>query len=223
MAFGKSARSPADSTGHLCRLLLAADRSATMGIRGRTYFLGAQKDRYLRRRDVDGMRQKGERLKKLVRLLPQGRVDLEAPFCEDGRGACAQGRQTMLDPFIPFRIERLLRCRNPICGRFGAFDKRYLCEEPTGESLAALFGRRAGGREPRLRHSKTLRDLNAGSGTGRPNARCERSVVRRSDRLDLGTPRPMRSGNQILAQATTKMTHCMQASRRSGEDATAAL
>ena len=84
-----------------------------MGIRGRTYFLGAQKDRYLRRRDVDGMRQKGERLKKLVRLLPQGRVDLEAPFCEDGRGACAQGRQTMLDPFVPFRIERLPRCRNP--------------------------------------------------------------------------------------------------------------
>jgi hypothetical protein len=39
-----------------------------MGIRSRTYFLGAQKDRYLRRRDVDGMRQKGERLKKLVRL-----------------------------------------------------------------------------------------------------------------------------------------------------------
>ena len=73
-----------------------------MGIRGRTYFLGAQKDRYLRRRDVDGMRQKDERLKKLVRLLPQGRVDLEAPFCEDGRGACAQGRQTMLDRFVPF-------------------------------------------------------------------------------------------------------------------------
>jgi hypothetical protein len=36
------------------------------------------------------MRQKGERLKKLVRLLPndgQGRFDMEAPFSEDGRGA----------------------------------------------------------------------------------------------------------------------------------------
>jgi hypothetical protein len=50
-----------------------------MGIRGRTYFLGAQKDKYLRRCEVDGMRQKGERLKKLVRLLPndgQGRFDM---------------------------------------------------------------------------------------------------------------------------------------------------
>jgi len=128
----------------------AADRSATMGIRGRTYFLGAQKDKYFRRCEADGMRQKGERLKKLVRLVPndgQGRFDMEAPFSEGG------------------------------------------------------------------------------SGMGRPNARGERSLVRRSDRLDLGTPRPMRSGNQILAQATTKMTHCMQATRRSGEaaDATATL
>jgi hypothetical protein len=128
----------------------AADRSATMGIRGRTYFLGAQKDKYFRRCEADGMRQKGERLKKLVRLVPndgQGRFDMEAPFSEGG------------------------------------------------------------------------------SGMGRPNARGERSLVRRSDRLDLGTPRPMRNGNQILAQATTKMTHCMQATRRLGEaaDATAAL
>jgi hypothetical protein len=94
----------------------AADRSATMGIRGRTYFLGAQKDKYLTRCETDGMRQKEERLKKLVRLLPndgQGRFDMEAPFSEDGRGACAQGRQTMLDPFVSFRVERLLRCRNP--------------------------------------------------------------------------------------------------------------
>ena len=52
-----------------------------MGIRGRTYFLGAQKDRYLRRRDVDGMRQNGERLKKLVRLLPN-----------DGQGRSIRGR-----------------------------------------------------------------------------------------------------------------------------------
>ena len=54
-----------------------------MGIRGRTYFLGAQKDKYLTRCETDGMRQKEERLKKLVRLLPndgQGRFDMEAPF-----------------------------------------------------------------------------------------------------------------------------------------------
>ena len=54
-----------------------------MGIRGRTYFLGAQKDKHLRRCEADGMRQKGERLKKLVRLLPndgQGRFDMEAPL-----------------------------------------------------------------------------------------------------------------------------------------------
>ena len=90
--------------------------SRSVGHYGHTWshvFSRAQKDKYLRRCDVDGMRQKGERLKKLVRLLPQGRVDLEAPFCEDGRGECAQGRQTMLDPFVPFRIERLPRCRNP--------------------------------------------------------------------------------------------------------------
>ena len=31
-------------------------------------------------------------------------------------------------------------------------------KSPTGASLAALFGRRAGGREPQLRHSKTLHD-----------------------------------------------------------------
>ena len=104
-----------------------------MGIRGRTYFLGAQKDKYLRRCEADGMRQKGERLKKLVRLLPndgQGRFDMEAPFSEDGRGACAQGRQTMLDPFVSFRIERLLRCRNPNLWAIWSFDKQYLCEEP---------------------------------------------------------------------------------------------
>ena len=59
-------------------------------------------------------------------------------------------------------------------------------KSPTGESLAALLVRAAGGREPRLRHSKTLHDLKAGSGTGHSNARCERSVMRRSDRLDLG-------------------------------------
>ena len=115
----------ADDPGFLRRPLMtgfhgtntpAADRSATMGIRGRTYFLGAQKDKYFRRCEADGMRQKGERLKKLVRLVPndgQGRFDMEAPFSEDGRGACAQGRQTMLDPFVSFRVERLLRCRNP--------------------------------------------------------------------------------------------------------------
>jgi len=34
-------------------------------------------------------------------------------LARDGRGACAQGRQTMLEPFVSFRVERLLRCRNP--------------------------------------------------------------------------------------------------------------
>ena len=104
-----------------------------MGIRGRTYFLGAQKDKYLRRRAVDGMRQKGERLKKLVRLLPndgQGRFDMEAPFSEDGRGARAQGRQTILDPFVSLRSKGCFDAAIPICGRSGAFDKQYLCEEP---------------------------------------------------------------------------------------------
>jgi len=35
-------------------------------------------------------------------------------------------------------------------------------KSPTGESLAALLGRAAGDREPRLRHSKTLHDFKAG-------------------------------------------------------------
>jgi hypothetical protein len=103
-------------TGLLGTITPAADRSAAMGIRGRTYCLGAQKDKYLRRCEADGMRQKGERLKKLVRFLPndgQGRFDMEAPFSEDGRGARAQGRQTMLDPFVSLRLKRLLRCCNP--------------------------------------------------------------------------------------------------------------
>ena len=50
------------------RLFLAADRSATMGIRGRTYFLGAQKDKYPRGCAVDRMRQKGERPQKHLKF-----------------------------------------------------------------------------------------------------------------------------------------------------------
>jgi hypothetical protein len=41
---------------------------------------------------------------------------------------------------------------------------------PTGASLAALFGRTAGGREPQLRHSKTLHDFKAGSGPAQMQA-----------------------------------------------------
>jgi len=39
-----------------------------MGIRGRTYFLGAQKDKYLRGCEVDRMRQKGERPQKHLKF-----------------------------------------------------------------------------------------------------------------------------------------------------------
>jgi hypothetical protein len=57
-------------------------------------------------------------------------LDTEAPLSDDGRGARAQGRQTMLDAFVSLRSKSRFDAAIPICGRSGAFDKEYLCEEP---------------------------------------------------------------------------------------------
>ena len=104
-----------------------------MGIRGRTYFLGAQKDRYLRRRDVDGMRQKGERLKKLVRLLPnegKGASIWRRLFARTVAVRAPKVAKQCWTHSSPLGSKGCFDATIPICGRFGAFDKRYLCEEP---------------------------------------------------------------------------------------------
>jgi hypothetical protein len=87
-----------------------------MGIRGRTYFLGAQKDRYLRRRDVDGMRQKGERLKKLVRLLPnegKGASIWRRLFARTVAVRAPKVAKQCWTHSSPLGSKGLLRCRNP--------------------------------------------------------------------------------------------------------------
>ena len=104
-----------------------------MGIRGRTYFLGAHKDKYLTRCETDGMRQKEERLKKLVRLLPndgQGRFDMGRLLVSTVAARAPKVAKQCWTHSSPLGSKGCFDAAIPICGRSGAFDKEYLCEEP---------------------------------------------------------------------------------------------
>jgi hypothetical protein len=66
-----------------------------MGIRGRTYFLGAQKDKYPGGCEVDRMRQKGERHQKHLKFgtsafLPALAVDISEENARQGVSAAGQ-------------------------------------------------------------------------------------------------------------------------------------